>query len=66
VAAVRSVPDVGMVSEKSAASAALRSVEGPSGAHTGFRGVPRRARTEIDRLGSTKGRGAGIKMEIPA
>jgi hypothetical protein len=37
------MPEAGVVSEKSPASVAIRSAEGPNGAQTGVRGTPRRA-----------------------
>jgi hypothetical protein len=42
VTTVRSMPEAGVVSEKSPASVAIRSIEGPNRAQTGVRGTPRR------------------------
>ncbi len=50
------MPKVAVVSEKSAASAAVRSVEGPRRAQRGFRGAPRRAPGGNRRAGFDEGK----------
>ncbi len=55
-----------MVSEKSAASAAVPSVEGPRRAQTGFRGAAGEGPGRKNGLGPTDGRSAGDKMEMSA
>lgn len=52
-----------MASEKSDASAAVRSVEGPAGRKRAVVGAEE-GRTEAEGLSLKKGRCAGIKMEI--
>jgi hypothetical protein len=63
---VRSMPEAGVVSEKSPASVAIRSVGGPNGLKRAFAGRRGQLRTDADGLGSTKGRIAGIKTEMSA
>lgn len=56
--------EVGLVSEKSAASTVVPSVEDPRRARTGFRGRRGGRPGRGNGLGSIDERSAGVKMEI--
>ena len=59
-------PEVGVVSEKSAVSAAVPSLEGLRMAQTGFRGAAGEGSGGKERTGFHRGRNASAKLEIPA
>src|SRR6516225_2753069 len=62
---VRQLPEVGVVSEKPAARVAVRSLEGPRRAQTGFRGAAGTGSGGKERIGFHRGRNAGAKLKIP-
>lgn len=63
MAAARPVLEVGVVSEKSAASGAVPNVEGPRKVQTSFRGAARRAPYGKGGVSTFDGGSAGVKTE---